>query len=166
MFCFISIMCVISILKHFSAKEKYLSHCLFLFTAFHKFTFSARYIIREDKTLADALSRNKVTLLLNLDPQDKPHCLFIPKALCELVLEHPISGYLPVEESCLGILLSRHHQLHQKDIKSAIRRFIIFCNSADLPLTPASESVLCLYATHMATQCLKHQCIRPYLSAL
>ena len=90
--------CVVSVLKHFSAKEKHLAHlsrCLFFFAAFHKFTFSAEHIAGEDNTLADALSRNNLTLFLNLDPQAQPHPSSIPKALCKLLLEHPIEWTSP-----------------------------------------------------------------------
>ena len=54
----------------------------------------------------------------------------------------------------------------RRTYESAVRRFQQFCTSTNLPLTPASESVLCLYASHLATQGLKHQSIKTYLSAL
>ena len=50
--------------------------------------------------------------------------------------------------------------------ESAKRRFLNFCSLTSLPPVPASEAVLCLYASHLAKEGLRHQSIRTYLSAL
>lgn len=50
--------------------------------------------------------------------------------------------------------------------ESAVRRFLTFCTSANLSLYPVSESTLCLFASHLATEGLKHQSIRGYLSGV
>ena len=50
--------------------------------------------------------------------------------------------------------------------ESAVRRFLAFCTSANLPPYPVSESTLCLFASHLAAAGLKHQSIRRYLSGI
>ena len=90
---------VVSILTHWSAKDTHLAHlsrCLFFFAAHYNFTFTAEHIARGDNKLADALSRNNLTLFLTLFPQASPSPSPIPKALSSLLLEHPIEWTSPV----------------------------------------------------------------------
>ena len=90
---------VVSILTHWSAKDTHLAHlsrCLFFFAAHYNFTFTAEHIAGGDNKLADALSRNNLTLFLTLFPQASPSPSPIPKALSNLLLEHPIEWTSPV----------------------------------------------------------------------
>ena len=49
---------------------------------------------------------------------------------------------------------------------SAKRRFLSFCSTHNIPPVPIAESSLCLYASYLARQGLRHQTIRTYLSAV
>jgi len=92
-------MSVVSVLNHWSSKDVHLSHlsrCLFFFAAYHKFTFTAEHIAGELNTLADALSRNKLPLFLNLFPQADHTPSPIPRTLVALLLDHPVEWTSPV----------------------------------------------------------------------
>ena len=63
---------VVSILNKRSAKDPLLSHllwCLFFFSAFYKFHFSAEHIPGSSNTAADALSRDNIHVFSLLVPQ-------------------------------------------------------------------------------------------------
>ena len=46
------------------------------------------------------------------------------------------------------------------------QRYVKFCNMAKFWVTPATESTLILFATHLATAGISHASIKVYLSAV
>ena len=78
---------VVSILNKRSARDPLLSHllrCLFFFSAFYKFHFSAEHIPGTSNTAADALSRDNIHLFSLLVPQVQQ--VTVPASVQELLL--------------------------------------------------------------------------------
>ena len=78
---------VVSILNKRSAKDPLLSHllrCLFFFSAFYKFHFSAEHIPGSSNTAADALSRDNIHVFSLLVPQVLQTT--VPSSIQELLL--------------------------------------------------------------------------------
>ncbi len=84
---------VVSIIQRRSAKHLLITHllrCLFFYASVHQFHFSALHIPGTENVLADAISRNNLTLLSTFLPQVPP--VVVPPGISQFLLHLPDWG--------------------------------------------------------------------------
>ncbi len=84
---------VVSIIQRRSAKHLLITHllrCLFFCASVHQFHFSALHIPGTENVLADAISRNNLTLLSTFLPQVPP--VVVPPGISQFLLHLPNWG--------------------------------------------------------------------------
>ena len=160
---------MVSILNKWSAKDPLLSHllrCLFFFSAFYKFHFSAEHIPGISNTAADTLSRDNIHPFLFWSHRCcRP--LSHPPFRSSSYSRHPTGPHLagPVcfVSPCPGTCF-----LHNCNVycRSGIRQYTAFCQQFGLTTLPLSDLNLFRFDSYLHQQQLSPASVRFYLAAL
>ena len=103
---------VVSIINKGSSRDKdamHLARCLAFVQAKYGLELVASHIRGVENTMADALSRDNVTIFRSLWPQASPELSAIPEALLDLGNQ---TGHPQVEQSCGALFSERTSYLH------------------------------------------------------
>ena len=159
---------VVSILNKRSAKDPLLSHllrCLFFFSAFYKFHFSAEHIPGSSNTAADALSRDNIHVFSLLVPQVLQAT--VPSSIQELLLLEAPDWTSPRWTSLFCLSLPRDLlPPHLRHNRSGIRQYTAFCWQFGLTPLPLSDLNLCRFVSYLHQQQLSPASVHLYLAAL
>ena len=159
---------MVSILNKRSAKDPLLSHllwCLFFFSAFYKFHFSAEHTPGISNTAADSLSRDNIHLLSLLVPQVLQAT--VPSSIQELLLLEAPDWTTPRRTSLFCLSLPRDLlPPHLRHNRSGIRQYTAFCWQFGLTFLPFSDLNLCHFVSYLHQQQLSPASVRLYLAAL
>ena len=142
--------------------------CLFFICARHQFTIVAKHTPGKDNVAADAISRNNMQLFHS----QVPHAASAPMPV------PPLAGRSGTDQQSNRLALARLDQLVQFYFKQALapatarsyetakKRYLIFCESVQLPSVPASEAVLLRFVAALAAEGLASGTIKCYLSGV
>ena len=159
---------VVSHLNKQSAKNPLLSHllwCLFFFSAFYKFHFSAEHIPGISNTAANALSRDNIHLFSLLVPQVLQAT--VPSSIQELLLLEAPDWTSPRWTSLFCLSLPRDLlPPHLRHNRSGIRQYTAFCWQFGLTSLPLSDLNFCRFVSYLHQQQLSPASVRLYLAAL
>ena len=159
---------VVSLLNKRSAKDPLLSHllwCLFFFSAFYKFHFSAEHIPGISNTAANALSRDNIHLFSLLVPQVLQAT--VPSSIQELLLLEAPDWTSPRWTSLFCLSLPRDLlPPHLRHNRSGIRQYTAFCWQFWLTPLPLSDLNLCRFVSYLHQQQLSPASVRLYLATL
>ena len=136
-------------------------------SAHHQCNLIAFHLPGQHNTLADALSRNNLSLFRSLHPQASPQPQPIPRRTNEItnqgtprldvaVLDRAVDDYFT-----LGLAPSTN-----RTYKVGIRHYISLCEQLHTEPTPTSEHLLCRFCTVLASTGITHCTIKVYLSAV
>ena len=136
--------------------------CLFFLEAYLQFRVSAIHLPGIDNELVDDLSRNRVSSFLARRPE---HITHFDPTISLTVAAVPEPGLdLSALDGTVQFFCAQG--IADSTRKSSLRRFYNFCESYSIITPfPVSESVLCYYASHLASQRLSPQTIKKTLPA-
>ena len=163
-------MAVVYILNNRQSRDREVMHlirCLSLIECSYHFNIVSRHIPGKQNDLADALSRNRLSLFRSQHPQALWDPSAIPTSLQQLLnIPKARLDISSLGQSVRNYYLQGLAPSTQRTYQSAKSRYIGFCNSGSLPPLPVSENLLCHYASYLADSGLAHTSIKAYLSAV
>ena len=151
------------------ARDPLLMHllrCLHFFMANFQIIIEAHHIAGVDNSAADALSRNKLDVFLSCSPQAALSPSPIPQSPLDMLLHNKPDWTSQLEENVSLYLGKALAPSTLRSYGTGQRRYIAFCQDANLQPLPLSEHTLCIFVAHLASEGLTYQTIKSYLSAL
>ena len=161
---------VVAVIRSGTSKDTNVMHLirsLFFFAAKYNLILLPVHLPGLDNSAADALSRNDLSLLslsgsISTTPT-RPNSVRVA----------PSTGATSpgLDIASLGELV---HKFFSKGLAQSTLRsynsgqiwYLSFCDGCNVSPLPASEEVLCMFASHLAESGLKHRTIKSYLSAI
>lgn len=158
---------VVAMLSKWSAgpvSAHHLLRCLYFYSAYYQFDFSAKHISGVDNVLADALSRN--------------HLHLFPFFFAGQSLIHSFASIGSPGQSTTSLGINRldqavHDHLTNSLVPStlsvytsAVRRYVDFCASINFPPLPLQQDNLIRFVTFLSQFGVNYASIRVYLSVV
>ena len=142
---------VVAILRKYSASNEvthHLLHCLYFYSSFFQFEFSAEHVPGLQNNAADALLRNNITLFSSLLPQATK--MQVPVVLLDQsVHEHLTNSLAPTTQAAY---------------RSSASHYLTFCSQFNLTPLPLTQVNITRFIAYLARMGVSYQSTRPYLA--
>ena len=144
-----------------------LLRCFSFICARYEFQPVSQHLSGKENVAADALSRNNMHAFFSFCPQANKTPIVVPDTMVDLLLiSRPRLDISSLDRSVREFFSAGLAQSTARVYASANRRFLAFCNQYNFQPLPVSETLLCRYVSFLASQSLKYQSIKSYLSAV
>jgi len=146
-----------------NSKAMDLIRCLAFIAAKFQLSMPAVYLPGKENTIADAISRNNLSLFHSLYPQtpDRSSCS----------TGRPVDGIVPgLDLQSVNKAVERYFSTGlasgtKKTYQAGQRHYLSFCEQSAIAPLPASENTLCRFVAVLADKGIAHSTIKVYLSA-